>query len=433
MKKNRYGKLYTEPRLNRRDFLKYLGITGTAFSLNPFVIHKLERLFAQSPKVNVYKIVNGDCFQNVDKLFDLINISHYIDPTDVVVLKGNAQWYKQGYTHTGVIKAVINHILNIPNFSGEIILADNVQAYGSDKNYAFNVAEGGRVHNWPDHNWTTLVEEFQANGKPVSVKRWYSSEGNIDGPQDGEGWIRDKFTFDGRKTYLSYPVFESPLTAGRMIDMKNGVFENGAYSGRKVKAIFIPNLNNHGKGKEDYAGVTSAIKSFFGATEIHYGAGDLFQDHYNIHGASFSRSHADYAGELVARYLTNFYKPVLYITAAMWSGHYSRTGDATETKTVLACENPATLDYIACKDVISPYAPYLNPDNSGTTRDQILGCIQGGIGTINPNEYEVISYDFNSPSINRLDIDKKIKQFKEGNATEQEVKDIINQYMKNDG
>jgi hypothetical protein len=27
-----------------------------------------------------------------------------------------------------------------------------------------------------------------------------------------------------------------------MIDMKNGVWENGSYTGRKVKAIFMPTL-----------------------------------------------------------------------------------------------------------------------------------------------------------------------------------------------
>jgi len=415
--------------MKRREFIKSLGIGAGAITLSPVFFKRWDALIAQQSKVQVYKIMNGDCFQNVDKLFELIDIGKYIDPTDVVVIKGNAQWQKQGYTHTGVIKGVVDHILAIEGFSGEVIIADNVQAYGSEKNYAFNVEGSGRTHNWPDHNWTTLAEEYQQNGKPVSVKRWYSSEGDITGPQDGEGWIRDWFTFDGLDTYLSYPVFESPLTPGRMLDMKNGVWENGSYTGRKVKAIFIPTLNNHGKGEEDYSGITSAIKSFYGATEIHYGAGDRFRDYANIHRSSFSRDRADYCGRLVARYIQTMYSPVLYVTAAMWSGHYSRTGDAMETKTVLACENPATLDYVACRDVISPYAPFLNPEYENNTRKQITGCIQGGIGTIEPDQYEVIAYDFNDPDVNRLDIDRKIKEYREGKATEEEVKELIRQYM----
>ncbi len=307
-----------------------------------------------------------------------------------------------------------------------------MQEYGKEGNYGFDVSPGGRTHNWPDHNWDSLAGEYQSNNKPVDSVRWYNSEGDISGPQDGEGWIRDFFHFNGKDTYLSYPIFESTLTPGRMIDMKNGVWENGAYTGRKVKSIFIPTLNNHGKGEEDYAGITSAIKSFFGATEIHYGAGDRFRDHVNIHGSSFSREQAGYAGELVARFINTMYKPDLYITAAMWSGHHSRTGDAVETKTVLACENPATLDYIACRDVIAPHASFLNPDDDNNTRKQITGCINGGIGTIDPDQYEVISYDFNNPKTTRLDVDRKIKEFKKGRVSEQTVKDTINQYMENE-
>ena len=62
-----------------------------------------------------------------------------------------------------------------------------------------------------------------------------------------DGWSRYFFknATSGLNTYLSYPVFQSPLTSGRMIDLKNGVWENGGYTGRKVKVIVMPTLNNH--------------------------------------------------------------------------------------------------------------------------------------------------------------------------------------------
>ena len=47
-------------------------------------------------------------------------------------------------------------------------------------------------------------------------------------------------------------------------------------------------------------------------------------------------------------------------------------------------------------------------------------------------QYSLIDYihiDFNNPSMNRLDIDRKIRDFKAGNATEQEVEDIVKEYM----
>lgn len=353
---------------------------------------------SEGPQANtVYMAKNGDCFQNVAKVFELMGgIGAIIDKEDVVVIKGNGQWPKQGYTHTGCIKAVIDEILAIPDYSGEIFICDNVQEYGSAGQTGFDATAGYRGNNWPDYNWNELAAAYRGNGKPVTAKKWISSTGTISGPTDGEGWIRDFFSFHGNNVYLSYPIFASTLVPGRMIDMKNGVWESGAYTGRKVKAIFMPTLNNHGNASEDYAGVTSAIKSFFGATEIHDGVGGTFSGARNIHTASYSIDNATYAGEMAARYITTMYSPVLYITAAMFSGHQSRTDAATETKTVLACTNPATLDYIACRDVISPYASWLNPDNNNNTRKQILGCISGGIGTITSGSYSVVSHDFNS-------------------------------------
>lgn len=419
--------------MERREFLKTTGLAASGLMLTPAFVDKLLAALSAGNQIKVYKVLNGDCFQNTEKLWDMLGIANYISATDVVVIKGNAQWQNQGYTHTGVIKGVIDKILEIPGFNGEVVIADNVQAYGSEGKYAFDVASDRRKNNWPDHNWTTLAAEYQSNGKPVSVKRWYSSTGTISGPQDGEGNIRDFFTFDGRKTYLSYPIFESPLNSGRMIDIKNGVWESGSYTGRKVKTIVIPTLNNHGNGEEDYSGITSAIKSFYGVTEIHDGMGAQFQGHYNIHGSSFSRGRADYAGELVARYINNMFRPNLYITAAMFSGYVSRTlsTGAAETKTVLACDDPATLDYIACRDVISPYASFLNPDLENNTRKQIEGCVRSGIGTMTPAEIEVITYDFLNPKVNRLDVDRKLRDFKDGKVSETELKNTINEYMEN--
>lgn len=361
----------------------------------------------------VYLAKNGDCFQNINKLFEMMGgITKFIDPTDVVVIKGNGQWAGQGYTHTGCIKAVIDQILAIPGYSGEIFICDNVQTYGSTGQTGFDATFGSRFHNWPDHNWDSLAAEYQAAGKKVTSKKWIckpSQSATYSGPGDGEGWIRYRINdFHGHRAFLSYPIFQSDLVAGRFIDMKNGVWEGGAaghYTTRKVKAIFMPTLNNHGEnGNEDYAGVTSAIKSFYGATEINGIGVDLTVGsltYNNIHTATFNNGGDDgslWAGELAAHYINNLYAPVLYITTAMWSGWQSRQGEAAETKTVLACTNPATLDYIACLNVISPFNSKLNPNNllvNTKTRKQILGCISGGVGSITPGEFSTIEFDFN--------------------------------------
>lgn len=398
--------------ISRRDFIKKAGLASLmATGISGFANisctddDKTKKTSTGLENNTVYLVKNGDCEQNISKLWDMMGgVESFIDEDDVVVIKGNGQWPNQGYTHTGCIKAVIDEIFNTyPGFSGEIFICDNVQEYGS--NNSFIVTGGNRDRNMAEYNWTELAAYYQANSKKVTAKKWVSTTETIDGPQDGvDGWMRESFAFHDITAYLSYPVFQSELVPGRMIDMKYGVWEGGAiggYTGRKVKAIFMPTLNNHGtSSNSDYAGVTSAIKSFFGATEIHGGIGGTFNstDWQNIHDASYSYdaiNGATYAGELAARYINNFYKPVLYITAAMWTGYGSRTGtDATETKTVLACTNPVTLDYIACKEVIGPLNNNLNPDENNNTRNQILGCLSGGIGTITEGEYTVERFDF---------------------------------------
>ena len=124
-------------------------------------------------------------------------------------------------------------------------------------------------------------------------------------PANGPGWTRYFLNYNGRNTYISSPVFQSPITPGRMIDMKNGVWENGSYTGRKVKAIFMPTLNNHdySGGGEDYAGITSAVKSFYGATEIFHGSPSYISDDYiwngfySIHSSSFTQLDALAGGQ----------------------------------------------------------------------------------------------------------------------------------------
>jgi hypothetical protein len=388
----------------------------------------------------VYKVKNGDCFQNIAKLWEMLDgPAKYLGPTDIVVIKANAQWPNQGYTHTGCIKAVVDQILQMPGFSGEVLICDDVQNTPDSQQLGFSASPSNRANNWPDMNWDELAQYYQAQGKPVATVRWANdvtwrepdSLPFFSGwdPAQGDGWSRSVFSFYERPTYISYPIFSSPLTPGRLIDMKRGVWENGSYTNRKVRAIFMPTLNNHGSGVEDAAGVTSAVKSFFGATEIYHGDDVVWNGFYSIHSSSFTQRCARCMGELVGRFINTMYSPVLYITAAMYVGWESRTGEAAATDTVLACENPASLDYISCRDVISPYASWLNPDEDNHTRQQIAGCSSQGIGTMDPTQIDLITFDFNNPTATRLDIDRKIRDFRAGKATEQDVKDTIQLYM----
>ena len=88
------------------------------------------------------------------------------------------------------------------------------------------------------------------------------------------------------------------------------------------------------------------------------------------------------------------------------------------------------MDYVACKYVVPlNLAPWLDPDQDNNTRKTILDCVAGGVGTIDPAQFEIISYDFLNPTVNRLDIDRKIRDYKDGLVTESEVRLMINEYM----
>ena len=444
-------------RLTRRQFLRHCGVASSALTLSPFFLERMTSVCkAAAGLTRVYKVRNGDCFQNIAKLWEMLDgPAKYIGTTDVVVIKGNAQWPNQGYTHTGCIKAVIDQVLQIPGFSGEVLLCDNIQAgngLGAGTS-GFDATPGNRTNNWPDKNWTQLVADYASQGKPVGLVQWVTdttwrtpvlplpSWSSWD-PAGGTGWSRCFLNCNGRNTYLSSPVFESPLNKGRMIDLQNGVWEGGSYTGRKVKAIFMPTLNNHGSGEEDYAGITSAVKSFFGSTEIYHdsshGDDTVWNSYYSIHSSSFTQHSAQAAGQLVGAYLKNLYAPALYITAAMFSGWNSRISStgAAATNTVLACENPVSLDYIAGRDVISkvgsPPPAFLDPSTQDNhTWQQLAGCNSQGIGTLGPQQMDVITFDFVHPTATRLDIERKIRDFKAGKATEQDVKDVIQIYMSN--
>ena len=272
---------------------------------------------------NVWVSKNGTVQQNINKVLDMAGgIEAYINPTDFVVLKCNGQWPKQGYTNTECIKYVIDAILAIPSFSGEIYICDNIQNASLDGTRGFDATAGAnRVNNWADYNWTTLAAYYQGLGKSVAIKQWVNGslsgselDAGITTPAEGEGWVRTFMTFEGENVYLSYPIFESPLTAGTLIDMKHGVWTGGAggsYTGQAVKTIFMPTLNNHGNGSQDYSGVTSAIKCFFGATEIHTGDDNTVTHdgttYHHIHSATYTSSNALLAGQLAAYYIQNLY------------------------------------------------------------------------------------------------------------------------------
>jgi hypothetical protein len=329
-------------------------------------------------------------------------IQTFIGHDDAVVLKPNGQWPLQGYTHTQALKALIDVILNRPGgFAGEIIIAehihrDPVTALGGS--FCWNMSSGyNRTNNWPDMNYFELVSDYHARGiNNVTAIPLYDSGQSADfvtatGPADlasgKHGWVRATYTTaaNGRTVRLSHALLRSSYS-GNVIDLSNGVWNNGSYTGQPVKIIFLPTLNNHGSfNSEDYAGPTSALKCHLGIVEFAGSSG------VSLHNVGYSTPISPQAmGESIGHLITQILQPAFYLTVAEYTGYRSRTDStAANTRTVGLCADPVTLDYWMCKHVLYPCATsqtFMNPDNDNHLRQALIGCQGQGVGTIDEAE-----------------------------------------------
>ena len=105
---------------------------------------------------HIYVARGGSPEENVDKVIELMGgIGTIIDSDDIIVLKPNSQWWEQGMTNTNSMKELIHRILELPDFTGEIIIADNHQ-------YQQNESRGWTTNSPNGHyNLNQLVDYFQ--------------------------------------------------------------------------------------------------------------------------------------------------------------------------------------------------------------------------------------------------------------------------------
>jgi hypothetical protein len=341
---------------------------------------------------NIFVARNGTPVSNVESVIALTGgIQQFIGREDVVVLKPNGQWPNQGYTHTQCIKALIDVILNRPGgFAGEIILTEHVHRSATETlagSYCWNMSPANRQRNWADMNYFELVNDYHARGIPnISAVPmvdagaggdWAAASGPADLPAGKHGWVRlPAYTAsNGNRYYPSYAILRSSYS-GNLIDLKHGVWSGGGYTGRNVRLIFLPTLNNHSSlNSEDYAGPTSAVKCHIG-----------FIEGTSLHSVGYNSGDPDAVGEAVGHLITAVVKPTFYLTCAEWTGYGGRTSSsATQTRTVGLCSDPATLDYWMCKYVLLPCRPsqtFMNPDNTNNLRKTLLGCLSRGVGTL---------------------------------------------------
>jgi len=436
--------------MDRRRFMKWLGLYSSGFLLGGCNSQKSPPSHDDPPvdyRNTVFVAKNGTPAQNIDKVIEMRfgGIDRFIGADDVVVINPNGQWSNQGASNCECCMALIDSILARPGgFDGEIVFCENTQF--QLEGY-WTAGAGGKIRNGP-YNWNEMIQSYHDRGQTnvSGVRLWRNIDQPDDwpviaGPASGQGWVRPEWRSPttGCLFYLPYPIIRSPYS-DRLIDLKNGVFD-GTFDGQPpLKFIKMPNLNNHGNNaNQDYAGITSAVKSFLGITELEGDYRGPFNDgHRHMHtysDACHGGNKAFAAGEAVGAWMNHCRAPDVVITTAEWVGWGSRTGeDATRARTVGLADDPATLDYYMSKYVLWPLCTsqqYFNPDydvSSNKTRQTIEGCVGMGYGTADESDIKKYVFDFDNPTVFGFDIDREFGEYFRGRSTMDEILELIEKF-----
>lgn len=385
---------------------------------------------------HIYYSKNGSPENNLSQVIEMMGgIQSLIGLDDIIILKPNSQWWNQGMTNTNTMKEFISLVLDIPKFTGEIIIADNHQ-YQDDNSRGWSTDSPNG-----DYNLNQLVEYFQANGfKNVTKCHWHcagpnkglvqgDANGNsvVEGPQQGEGYVWRKDLIyrasSGRKTMMNYPIFKSRYS-GIIIDFKNGPYKDGEYLNRELKFINFPSLNHH----STWGGMTSCIKNYLGIVDMSCGYhGSTPKGFFNFHYVGHSDLNVNYPrirkfkkkfgfgymdhfhGGPVGFFMKNIRMADLNIVTGDWVGYGSRTDTklSARPKVVMASKDPVALDYFSSKRILLPatpkdvkyswgpmIAPYNDPDNiNGPLRMYLNECHQEGIGNLTQDKVKIHTAD----------------------------------------
>ncbi len=385
-------------------------------------------------KSRVFIAREGSPEENVRKAIDLIGgIEEFVDCRDIVVLKPNAQWWNQGTTNTNAIKEFIDLVLGIPNFEGEIIIAEN-------HHYRDSNSRGWTTSNRNgDYNLNELVEYFQKKGhNNVTKYHWCDGGANpnfrqgdaggngvVKSVEDGDGYVwLDSVVYvseENRRCVMTYPVFTSPYSGNR-IDLKNGVYRDGKFYSN-LKLINFSCINHH----SGEFGVTASIKNLMGIVDLTCGyPGIAPKGYYNIHyigkesllyrlgmqikywdkkyrfGLKLGNAmnalgtfNSHYTGGALGSWMRNVRMPNLHILAAEYVGWGSRldTGKRAQSKTIAVSEDPVALDYVGAKRILlaatppeSVYFMNLNDPDKAPFRIFLEKCHQQGIGNLSEEQ-----------------------------------------------
>jgi len=406
--------------ITRRNFIKKAGKGAGLLAVAPIVwknsaINKQAYISTTS---HIFWASEYGPGKNMEMIIDMMGgIENLIGIEDIVIIKTNAQHFNQGSPNLAAIKRFVELVIGMPNFKGEIIIADNNHSnehpwlHGAWYN-AFEINS-----DVPDvNNLNDLINLFQNQGyNNVTACHWIDVDKGgkrVSNPADGDGYVyRTDLICDNaatgddyRETIMTYPIFTSSYS-GTTIDLANGAYKNGDSIDQPVKFINFAGLCAHGS----YTGATSAIKNYLGVADLSGGwkiGGKLLQNYYNFHSFPFNDAGPGPVPGMLGKEVGTFLKTIraadLNITTAEWVGweHRREIEKAEQTKKILASTDPVALDYYATKFVLYPagkannsyLGEKLNPDQKELPLRQYLDkCHELGIGTLNEEEMEVHS------------------------------------------
>lgn len=341
---------------------------------------------------------------NVDAVLDKLGgLSTLIGVDDVVLIKVAAQWWNQGMTNVAATRRVIEKVLEIPGFRGEVVVFENTHFRMPDGSGLSRAWTHDSDRNVDVPGWTKLgdlIPHFEKLGAKVSFvglvdageselagDHWHDpshAQGVYGGdgrgpipegdPRDGYHWDfsrafrRKRSLVDEAKTPLTWPRFTSPKS-GLVIDLRDGVLrrEGGRLvaTDRKLKWLNLVTANEHGS-----TGFTGAVKSPMGIVDMsagRMGKDPRVQDYQSVHHFGAPDASWRMAGPL-AHFARHVRRPDLILAVAEWvavrprdvpfdeEAHDLRVAaeSAVHTKTVVAGTDPVAIDTWLVRNLLMP-------------------------------------------------------------------------------
>jgi hypothetical protein len=286
---------------------------------------------------------------------------------DIVVIKPNFQWPGRLGTNTDRIKGLITLILKHPDiFTGEIIIADNVQHYGAGINEDINNSED------PDQSIIDVVKTFSAKGYPVYLSHWTNLK-ELFCKEYSQGDMSDGYVVDS-STYITYPKFRSP-SGKQYISLSKGVWDtiHSVYDKGKLTIIDFPILKAH-----CMAGATIAIKNWIGVVTVSDNSFSFYGGDNAMHYTLFWGTYG-----LIARVMAVMLPKLTIVDATYVSTKSNWVTDTIDnpivkTDKILISTDPIAADWYSAKFILTPiaYTPDLtNPDNLSADPDAGFGPI----------------------------------------------------------